>query len=54
MIDAFSEFKELKNIGHYHEWCVLKESFHGVIARCLAPDEYDVIVNRTRGTSNMA
>lgn len=50
LVDAFSEFKELKNIDKSTVISVLEESFRGVIAKMFGTDEnYDVIVNPDKG-----
>ena len=50
LVDAFSEFKELKNIDKSTVISVLEESFRSVIAKMFGTDEnYDVIVNPDKG-----
>ncbi|MGL4780841.1 MAG: transcription termination factor NusA [Bacteroidales bacterium] len=50
MIDALSEFKDLKSIDRGTLISVLEESFRNVIAKLFGTDEnYDVIVNPDKG-----
>ncbi|MGL5786193.1 MAG: transcription termination factor NusA [Bacteroidales bacterium] len=50
MIDALSEFKDLKSIDRSTLISVLEESFRNVIAKMFGTDEnYDVIVNPDKG-----
>ena len=50
MVDTFSEFKELKNIGRTTMISVLEESFRNVLAKMFGTDEnFDVIVNPDKG-----
>ncbi|MDR1698282.1 MAG: transcription termination factor NusA [Prevotellaceae bacterium] len=50
LVDAFSEFKELKNIDKSTVISVLEESFRGALAKMFGTDEnYDVIINPDKG-----